>query len=440
MLTELLRPRQVAELARRKFSGSPDPLRADRPDRKLAYLTSEYPKVSHTFIRREIVALERRGWKILRMSIRGWNSNLVDPADIAERGKTIFALKGGALSLGAAVTGQIALSPLRFLSALRLALRMMAGSDRPFVWHLIYLAEACRFASEVKAHGIKHVHAHFGSNPAEVAMLLGVLAGVSYSVTVHGPEEFDRAGAIHLQEIVHRAAFVVAICSFGRSQMFRLIEPHYWAKIRVIYCGVDENFSHLDEAVSAASDRLVCVGRLCEQKGQLLLVGAAAALAREGRKFKLILVGDGEHRHAIERLIEEHDLGGNVEITGWASNNRVREEMLAARALVLPSFAEGLPIVIIEAMLLSRPVVTTYVAGIPELVVDGKAGWLCPAGSQEDLAEAMRACLDAPLETLRSMGSYARARALERHDLDRQADGLGELFESVLRRGAAQST
>ncbi|MDE2111702.1 MAG: glycosyltransferase [Alphaproteobacteria bacterium] len=437
VLASLSRPLQFAESPQKQCDRSPAVAYVGNAGRKLAYLTSQYPKVSHTFIRREMLALEKRGWEILRMAIRGWDAELVDADDIAERDRTVFALEGGVLPLLAATFGRMTESPLRFLSALALAVKMMRGSDRPCVWHLVYLAEACRLAPHLRARQITHVHVHFGTNPADVAMLLQKFMGVSYSITVHGPEEFDRARAIHLQEKIRLAKFVVAVSSFGRSQIFRLIEEDHWNKIKVVHCGVDRAYSAPAAVVSSQANRFVCVGRLCEQKGQLLLVRAAANLMREGREFRLILVGDGEHRGAIEGLIAQYGLSSRIEITGWADANRVKEEIIAARALVLPSFAEGLPIVLIEAMLLGRPVLTTYVAGIPELVIDGKAGWLFPAGSEEHLVEAMRTCLDTPCKVLRAMGEFARQRAQERHDLDGQANTLSRMFANVLQRGTA---
>lgn len=399
--------------------------------RKVAYLVSQYPKVSHSFIRREILALERQGWQVMRLSIRGKDGGLVDPDDIAEANRTIFVLERGFIALIGSVIGQMLRRPAGVFSALFLAVRMMRGSDRPFVWHLAYLAEACWIAASLTRQGITHIHAHFGTNPAEVAMLTATILGISYSFTVHGPEEFDRAGTVHLAEKIRRAAFVVAISSFCRSQLFRLAPVSHWSKIHVIRCGVDEAFSR-SVTTAAQPNRLVCIGRLCEQKGQLLLIRTVAALAAEGRSFKLVLVGDGPDRGIVEALIAKYNLGAYMEITGWASAAQVRAEILAARALVLPSFAEGLPIVLIEAMLLERPVLTTYVAGIPELVSDGECGWLFPAGSEEDLLAALRACLDASEDVVCAMGRFARARALERHSLEVQADALGCLFESAL--------
>jgi glycosyltransferase involved in cell wall biosynthesis len=400
--------------------------------RKLAYLVSQYPKVSHSFIRREILALERRGWHVTRLSVRGWDAELVDPADLSELEKTVFVLKGGAAALAAAVISQLARAPLRFLSALGLALRMTRSSDRPFLWHLIYLAEACWIAPRLERQGINHLHAHFGTNPAEVAMLTGQLAGIGYSLTIHGPEEFDRAPSIHLGEKIRRADFVVAISSYCRSQLYRNVEQNHWSKIKVVHCGIDSAFSALDTVTPSQAPRLVCVGRLCGEKGQLLLVQAAAILAQEGRKFTLVLVGDGELRPEIERLMDKYGLADHIEMIGWASADRVKQEILKSRALVLPSFAEGLPVVLMEAMCLGRPVLTTYIAGIPELVIDGKTGWLFPAGSEEELVRAMRACLETPIDILQTMGDLARARALARHGIEEQADILTGLLETAI--------
>jgi len=400
--------------------------------RKLAYLVSQYPKVSHSFIRREITALEKQGWQILRLSIRGWDSELVEAGDIQERARTTFVLRAGALSLMMATVRQFVSSPGRFFQAIALAVSMMRTSDRPFIWHFIYLVEACWIVRALKSRGISHIHAHFGTNPAEVAMLAQELAGISYSFTIHGTGECDQARYIHLAEKIRRAAFVIAVCSFGRAQIFRIVEQCYWDKVKVVHCGIDRTFADIDAVVPEGTARLVCVGRLSEEKGQLLLVKAAATLAKEGRKFKLVLVGDGELRGQIERMIADNNLGDHVTITGYASASRVKEEILAARALVLPSFSEGLPIVIMEAMVLGRPVLSTYIAGIPELVVDGQTGWLFPAGSEEDLLSAIRKCFDTPLETLKTMGELGRVRALQRHDVDKQAEKLTSLFEVVL--------
>jgi colanic acid/amylovoran biosynthesis glycosyltransferase len=392
---------------------------------RVAYLVNQYPKVSHTFIRREIAALERQGATVLRFALRGWDAEVVDPEDQAELGRTRYLLYGGVLPLLGAALLQAATSPRRFLSALALAWRMSRRADRPWPYHLIYLAEACALARALRASGgADQLHAHFGTNAAEVAMLARSLGGPPFSFTVHGPEEFDKPQFLGLAEKMRRANGVVAISAYGRSQLWRWAALADWHKVRVVHCGLESGFFSDDAVAPSTAARLVCVGRLCEQKGQLLLVEAAAQLAAEGLDFELVLAGDGEMRRDVEAAVRRLGLEARVRITGWISSAQVRNELVAARALVLPSFAEGLPVVIMEALAVGRPVLSTYVAGIPELVRDGVEGWLFEAGSPAAAARAMRACLAAPAEALGAMGEAGRARVLARHQIDTEAARL----------------
>src|SRR5215207_5056694 len=181
---------------------------------RIAYLVNHYPAVSHSFIRREIMALEAQGLQIERIALRGWDGALADPLDVAERDRTRFVLRRGITSLLGAALRQLASRPTAVLAGVGQAIRMAKGSDRSLAYHAIYLAEACLVAQWLREAGVRHVHAHFGTNSAEVAMLAAPLAGASYSFTVHGPDEFDRPQAIGLAEKIRRAAFVVGISSF----------------------------------------------------------------------------------------------------------------------------------------------------------------------------------------------------------------------------------
>jgi colanic acid/amylovoran biosynthesis glycosyltransferase len=280
----------------------------------------------------------------------------------------------------------------------------------------------------LKSFGAGHVHAHFGTNSAEVVMLARELGGPPFSFTVHGPEEFDKPQFIGLGEKIRRSSFVVAISSFGRSQLYRWVEQPHWHKVKVVHCGLEKAFHAVPTRPVPSVARLVCVGRLCEQKGQLLLMEAADILARNHVAFELVLAGDGEMRPEIEELIEQYGLQDRVRITGWISSAQVREEILSARGLILPSFAEGLPVVIMEALALSRPVLTTYVAGIPELVCHGENGWLFSAGSVQDLADAMQAYLALPDNSIEKMGAAGYRRVIERHSVDTEAAKLAIYF------------
>jgi len=397
---------------------------------RIAYFINQYPKVSHSFIRREILALERQGMVIQRIALRGWDGELQDAEDLAERDKTRYVLQDGVKGLLVPVLQVLRNRPRRFFATLWLALRMGLRADRAWPYHLVYLAEACRVVQWLQASEVEHVHAHFGTNSAEVVMLVSALGGPGYSFTVHGPEEFDKPQFLHLGEKVRRAAFVAAVSSYGRSQLFRWVAHRHWTKVKVVHCGLERSFHEVPAVAAPAVPRLVCVGRLCEQKGQLLLLEAARLLAARAVAFELVLAGDGEMRGQIEALIARHNLQAQVRITGWISSAQVREEILAARALVLPSFAEGLPVVIMEAMALRRPVLTTYVAGIPELVRPGENGWLFAAGAVDDLAAAMADCLAQPVEVLQRMGEAAYQRVLQRHDIDNEAAKLVSYFKA----------
>ena len=399
---------------------------------RIAYLVNQYPMVSHTFIRREILALEMLGITVLRIALRGWDYEPIDELDRSERERTHYVLRGGAPALIGALLRTMLANPVRFLKALVLACRMSRKADRPLPVHLIYLAEACCIVALLRHEQMEHLHAHFGTNPAEVAMLVQALGGPPWSFTVHGPEEFDKPQFIGLAEKIRASAFVVAISSFGRSQLYRCVEHQQWPKIHVVHCGLERAFMESASPPPSAR-RLVCVGRLCEQKGQLLLLDAVQKLAEKGTPIELVLAGDGEMRPDLEGLIRQHQLEKAVRITGWISTSQVRDEILAARALVLPSFAEGLPVVIMEAMALRRTVISSFVAGIPELVLPEQHGWLVAAGDADALTRAIEACLAKADHELMAMGEAARVRVIERHSVDTEAAKLLGLFRASAR-------
>ena len=397
----------------------------------VAYLVNQYPTVSHSFIRREIAGLEAEGVRVSRFSIRDTSGSLVDPEDEKELSRTRVILKAGAGRLLAGFCMAALTRPIRFARALALTLRIGCRSDRGLLRHFAYLAEACLMLKWLRESETEHVHAHFGTNAPTVAMLCRLLGGPPFSFTVHGPHAFDKPKFLAMREKIARAAFVVAVSSFGRSQLLRWCGHEDWPKVHVVHCGVDGKFLAEPETPLPPEARLVCVGRLCEQKGQLLLVEAAGRLADEGLDFELVLVGDGEMRPEIEKLIERLGLGERVRITGWATSDKVRNEILASRAMVLPSFAEGLPVVIMEALALGRPVISTFIAGIPELVEPDVCGWLVPAGSADALVPAMREALEAPVQRLQEMGRRGRERVIESHNARTEAARLAEMFRTA---------
>lgn len=394
----------------------------------LAYLINQYPAPSQSFIRREILALEGKGLEIRRFGMRRWDGELVDEGDRSEQSKTRYVLDAGAVGLALGVVARMLRHPLKFARALRAAIRLGRGSSRGAFLHLVYFAEACVLARWLEKGGVRHVHSHFGTNSTTVALLCRYLGGPPFSFTLHGPEEFDEPLGWALGEKAKHASFVAAISEFTRSQLYRWADGKDWPKIHVVRCGVDRAFLAQEADVPPAAPRLVSIGRLGEQKGHLVLIDAVARLAREGVPFELSLVGDGPMRPKIEKRIAEHGLEGKVKISGWKSNDEVRRALRDARALVLASFAEGLPVAFMEALALGRPVVTTFVGGIPELVEPGVTGWLVPAGAVAPLAEAIREVLALPPEELARLGRAGAERVRSLHDADREAERLRGLF------------
>jgi glycosyltransferase involved in cell wall biosynthesis len=394
----------------------------------LAYFVNQYPQPSHSFIRREIRALEALGHVVHRFTARRWPGELVDPIDRQERQATRAILESGGIALAGSALRMMIVRPIRFTRALRMAVRLSRRGERGLFHHLIYLAEACRLAQWLKPLKVEHLHAHFGTNSTSVALLCHLLGGPPWSFTAHGPEEYDKPYSIHLGDKIEQADFVVAISDFGRSQLYRWCPYEQWSKIHIIHCGLDGQFLNQPSVPVPPQPRLVCVGRLAPQKGQQLLIAAAAQLAAEGVDFHITIVGDGVMRPHLERLIHQHHLQEKVQLAGWMSAQQVRQEMLASRALVLPSFAEGLPVVIMESLALGRPVISTQIAGIPDLVRPGQTGWLVPPGDSASLMEAMRAVLNAAPEELDRMGRIGAERVALRHNAATEAEHLAELF------------
>ncbi len=405
----------------------------------IAYVLPTYPMPSQTFIRREIAALEGGGRPVLRFAMRRFDRELAEAADRDEEARTEYLLDAGVAGLARDLLTEMACRPRLAIAAGFAAVRMGRRSEKGILRHLIYLAEAARLRRRLVGAGVGHLHVHFGTNAAAVAMLCRLLGGPPYSLTVHGPEEFDAPGPLSLGEKARHSAFVVAISHFTRSQLCRWCPPNDWSKIHVVRCGLDGVFLAGTPSPVPDARKLVSVGRLAEQKGQLLLIEAAARLVDRVPDFELTIVGDGPMRAEIEAAISRHGLKGRVRITGFLDNRGVRRELESSRALVLPSFAEGLPVVIMESLALGRPVISTAIAGIPELVESGQTGWLVPAGAVEPLVDAMAEALEADPAELDRMGRAGAARAASQHDAESEAAKLAELIENPEAFGASTS-
>jgi glycosyltransferase involved in cell wall biosynthesis len=267
-------------------------------------------------------------------------------------------------------------------------------------------------------------------------MLARLMGGPTYSFTVHGPDELLRPTELSFSLKIEHAAFVIAISQFCKDFLLKYAPAGCDDKLLIARCGIAlEEFS-FNEGFPETNHTLVCVGRLCLQKGQILIPKAAALLRDQFPDLKVILIGDGEIREALEAQIKANKVDDIVELRGWVDNRSVLELVGSSRALLLPSYAEGLPVVIMEALALGTPVISTTIAGIPELV-DEECGWLFPAGDEERLVDAMRTALECPPGLLDKMSQAGRKRVARLHDRRVLAGILHERFFRVVTEHAA---
>jgi glycosyltransferase involved in cell wall biosynthesis len=411
-----------------------------RPPRKLAercmrlaYLTTEYPKVSHTFIRRELVELENRGHSMLRLAIRDAGDAIADTPDIAESERTVHLLKQPKVRLLKDALKSLVRNPIGAMRAFACMWRLNRRSDRGVIRHVAYLLEAAALLPIVQREDIEHIHVHFGTNAASVALLLRKLGGPPFSMTIHGPDEFDAPVGHSLKEKIAGASFVVAISDYCSAQILRWADLNDWWKVHVIGCPVDEKFFHGSSPLEAQSNTFLCIGRLASQKGQLLLLEAMARLVEDGMDAQLVLAGDGEMRAALEERIAQLDLKSRVLITGWVDESRIRQLLQECRALVLPSFAEGLPVVIMEALAMQRTVISTSVGAIGELVRNGETGWLIPPANVDALAAAMREVLLMDAQGLTKRADCGRRLVFAHHNAAAEAEKLEELLARAIK-------
>ncbi|EMI16782.1 glycosyl transferase group 1 family protein [Rhodopirellula maiorica SM1] len=389
----------------------------------MAYLVNQYPAISTTFIRREIHALERLGHSVIRYGIRRPWVQVVDPEDKREEARTRYVLDLPIYALLGSVVATAVSHPIRFFAAIRLAMSFYWSAGSLFR-HLVYLAEATVIKRWSDRDKIAHLHAHFGTNSTTVATLCRHLGGPKFSFTVHGPEEFDRPVQLGLGKKIASCEFVVGVSRFGCSQLYRWADFADWSKIHRVRCGLDESYFDVAWTPPPSSPRFLAIGRLNEQKGMPLLIQAAAKLARDAVSFELTIVGDGPLRSTLEKMIQEHQLQSCVVLAGWKTGSEIQTMIQQSRVLVMPSFAEGLPVACMESLALGRPVIATAVAGIPELVRSGVTGWLIPAGSVTALCRGMTQAMEVSDEEIIRRGKNGAARVRQCHDVRREAKKL----------------
>jgi glycosyltransferase involved in cell wall biosynthesis len=407
---------------------------------KVAYLCNFYPAISNTFILREVRALRRQGAEVHTFTVRRpGREQLLSAADREEHASTCAILPLAPLTMLRAHLAGVLRRPHRYLATLALAWRLSRPGARARLWQLFYFAEAVLVWDHCRRRGIRHIHAHFTHVASDDALLAAHLGGWTWSFTTHGGLEFFDVSRTLLAEKARRADAVVCVSDFGRSQVLAHVEEEHWEKVHVVRCGIEPSAftrrtgdAREQAATEPASLEVLCVARLVRLKGHAVLLRALARLRAAGVAARVTLVGDGPSRGALERLAAQLGVADAVTFAGAVGQDEIAAWYAAADVFCLPSFAEGLPVVLMEAMAMGLPVVASRITGVPELVEHERGGLLVTPGRSDELADAL-ARLAADRALCARLGFAARAAVLARHDVDREA----ELLHGILARTIA---
>lgn len=397
---------------------------------KIAYLTGEYPRATDTFILREVQALRRLGLDVVTCSVRTTSADQhVGPEQRAEAAST-FKILAAAKKPKTLIASQLRalLSPKRYFRAFRLAMRTSPPGLRNHIYQFFYFLEAAVLADHLRREEVEHLHNHIAKASCTVAMIASEISGIPYSFTLHGPDIFFEPHHWRLDAKIETAAFVACISHFCRSQAMLFSAPQHWEKLHIIHCGIEPD-RYAPAQRTSQSPTLLFVGRLAAVKGVPVLFDALKTVIQSHPDVVLRLIGDGPERQALVARATDMGLEDHVMFSGYQSQSEVAEALSTTDIFVLPSFAEGVPVVLMEAMASQVPVVTSLIAGVPELVEDGVSGLLVPPGATAALADALNRLLDDARLRAR-FGSAGREKVARDFVSAKEAEKLMQLFHS----------
>jgi glycosyltransferase involved in cell wall biosynthesis len=398
---------------------------------KLAYLVSQYPAANHAFMLREISRLRALGFEIAVASINAPDrppEKLTDE-ERAEARTTFYVKRAGISAALKAHARVFFRRPASYLRGLAFALTLGDWSPRKTLSALFYFAEAVMAGAWMQGLGLSHAHSHYAST---IGLIMTRIFPITLSITFHGPDEFENPAAFRVREKIEASLFVCGISNYARSQLMKHASYEQWSKIEIAPLGVDLSvFAPRPFRPSPPVFRIVCVARLAPVKGQHILLEAMEILQNRGRNAILHLAGGGPDRASLEKDAAARGISGRVIFEGLLNQDQLRALYRQSDALALPSFAEGLPVVLMEAMAMEIPCVTTWITGIPELIENGKDGLLIPPGDAAALADALdRLILDPDLRL--RIGQAGRPKVVELFDLARNGSRLAEIFRRRL--------
>lgn len=398
---------------------------------RIGYLTGEYPRATDTFIQREVAALRELGVEVQTFAVRRpAKKENVGPEQESEQRRASYLLPVSLIELAKAHAALKLRSFPRWWRVLRLALQTRGPGLKATLYQLFYFAEAGVLAERLRQQNIEHLHNHFANSSCTVAMLAAELSGVGFSFTMHGPAIFFEPQRWRIDEKASRAKFVACISHFCRSQGMIFVPQPAWQRLHIVHCGVQPELIEPRQHAGQGR-RLLFVGRVAAVKGLAVLIDALALLRERAIDVELSVVGDGPEREGLEAKAAALGLADRVRFLGYQNQAAVRQQLAETDVFVLPSFAEGVPVVLMEALAAGVPVVATRIAGVGELVEEGVSGELVPPGDVASLAGAVeRLVNDADLRS--RYGDAGRAKVVRDYNVAREAARLKGLFEAAV--------
>ncbi len=423
-------------------TASPEPApHANSPRIGMGYLVSQYPAISHTFILREVLHLRRANFDIQVASINEPDrpTDQLTEEEQQEAETTFYIKRAGPGRAVGAHLATLLRHPLAYLRGLIFALSLDGADLGRLLWNFFYFTEALLIGRWLQARRLTHLHMHFATAASSVGLIAGRIFPITLSLTVHGPDEFYDVSHYHLTEKIAGADFVCCIGTFARSQLMKLSTPNQWDKFEVSPLGIDpEIFAPRPFREQPSPFEILCVGRLVPAKGQHVLIKAVAHLRDQGRAVHLTLVGDGPDRPSLEAAVCAAGLQENVRFAGAVNQDSIRALYEQADAFSLASFAEGIPVVLMEAMAMEVPCVTTRITGIPELIRHGVDGLLVAPSDADELADELAQLMDNPEKRLQ-LGRQGRERVVEKYNLPRNVRRLEQIFRRRLEQKTCPS-
>lgn len=405
---------------------------------RISYFTSSYPRATDTFIQREVVGLREAGHEVFTSALRRpEGANNVSDLIRSERENTAYFLPAKVLALISLNITTLFKTPATYFKTLCLAFKTRKPGIKGTLYQFFYFQEALLLSNYLIKNRIQHIHNHFGDSSGSVTMLASQLSGVGYSITFHGPHIFFEPTLLALREKVRFAKFIVCISNYCRSQMMLFSDAEDWHKLYIVHCGVDVAAYSTGEPLAKIlvndAFKLLYVGRLAAEKGVPVLLNSLIALKNEGHNFHLTLLGDGPERADLEHKVKQHGLQEHVHFGGFASQETVRTTLQNSEVFILPSFAEGVPVSLMEAMACGVPVIGTNVGGVTELIQHGVSGLVVSPSDEVSLKQAIVSYMEN--EQLRERVKREARQTIEaQFNLNLEIAKLGKLIEKYQER------